>query len=465
MKNLLRILGAVICILMLIGCQKNPSSDVVVNKLESDVYSVQTNENEVRYDAPATWSEQVENGAVTYQIQADIQVPAVTAYPIIEVTPTYFDFDSLDAIIMNLLPNAEIKIEDISIVTKQDVQQEIDMILASINNVDENHPELSEDEKEAYLQARQADLEAAKEKYRQAPAELPSVEITSIKEMQNQTPYIQTAAVYDQEEQKQCIFSLRDSHVDLRFATFFLYMTEAYDPNTKTFTEFTSMSSPRTELDDERVEKAANAFLSQIGLSEIYYLNFIINGMWFADGEIAIFTKNYAGIPATYAFSNNSMQETENAVIWSPESIMVYIDAGYHVRRMDWLYPSDIVGTINENVALLPFDQVQQLIRKNLSYCQPDLPYWDNITHRTIVIDRIVLGMMRVSKIKAPDQYTMIPVWDCFGYFIDHYESQDKSEYVLNENNDAVIDENGGIGSFLTINAIDGSVIDRNLGY
>ena len=73
--------------------------------------------------------------------------------------------------------------------------------------------------------------------------------------------------------------------------------------------------------------------------------------------------------------------------------------------------------------------------------------------------------MMRVSKIKAPDQYNMIPVWDCFGHFIDHYESQDKSEYVLNENNDAIIDENGGIGSFLTINAIDGSVIDRNLGY
>lgn len=465
MKNLIRIFVAIICILMIVGCQNSPSSDVVINKLESDVYSIQTSKNEAKYDAPTTWSEQIENGAVTYQIQADIQVPAATAYPIIEVAPTYFDFDSLDAIITNLLPNAKIKVEDISIVTKQDVQQEINMILASIAKVDENHPELSENEREAYLQARQSDLEAAQEKYRQAPEELPSVEITSTREMQNQTPYIQTAAVYDQEGEKQCIFSLRDSHVDFRFATFFLYMTEAYDPDSKTFTEFTSMPHPRIELDDEHVEKAANTFLSQIGLNELYFLNSITSGMWFTDGEIAIFTKNYNGIPTTYAFSNNSMQETENAVIWSPESIMVYIDASYHVRRMDWLYPSDIVGTINENVALLPFNQVQHLIKKNLSYCQPDLPYWDNITHRTIVIDKIVLGMMRVSKIKAPDQYNMIPVWDCFGHFIDHYESQDKSEYVLNENNDAIIDENGGIGSFLTINAIDGSVIDRNLGY
>lgn len=135
------------------------------------------------------------------------------------------------------------------------------------------------------------------------------------------------------------------------------------------------------------------------------------------------------------------------------------------MRRIDWIYPSEVVGVVNENASLLPFEKIQQLIKTNLAFCQPDFPYWDNVTHRTIVIDRIDLAMMRVSRIKAPDIYTMIPVWDCFGYYIDHYESQDKSEYILNENNDAVIDEYDGIGSFLTINAIDGSVIDRNLGY
>ena len=465
MKNLLCFLLAIICVLMLVGCQKNPSGDIVINKLESDVYSTQASTDESEYDAPSTWSEEIENGSVTYQIQADIQVPTVIEYPIIEVAPKYFDYESLDLIIKNLLPSAKVRIEDTSVVTKQDIQKEIDIIIASINNVDENHPDLSEEEKEAYLRNRQDDLEAAQEKYKLAPEELPSVEINSIEEMQNQSPYIETAAVYDQEGKKQCTFELRDSQDDLRFATFSLYMTEAYDPETKEVTEFTSMPSPRITLDDERAEKAATTFINQIGFSETYSFNFISSGLWFPDGEIAIFTKDYAGIPTTFAISNNETTETENAVVWPSEAILVYIDAGYHIRRMDWEYPSAVTGTINENVTLLSFDEIQQLIQSNLTYCQPDFPYWDNITHRTIVIDRIVLGMMRVSKIKAPDQYTMIPVWDCFGYFIDHYESQDDSEYVLNDNNDAIVDENGGLGSFLTINAIDGSIIDRNLGY
>ena len=449
----------------LAACQPTPSEEIVVNKRETDLYSESELTNVGAYDAPTTWSEQIENGVITYQIQADVQVPTVTEYPVIEVTPKYFDFNSLDQIIKSILPSAKIKVEDTTIVTKRDVQQEIDVILASINNVDKNHPELSEEEKEAYLQDRQTDLDTAQEKYKQAPEDLTSLEIQSVAEMQDQMPYIRTAAVYDQEGQKQFAFSLRDAHDDLRLATFNLYMTGAYDPETKGLTEFTGMPFPRITLDDVRIEKAANDFLSQIGLNKTYFLNSISSGLWFHDGAIAIFTKDYAGIPTTYAVSNNESKATENTIVWPPEAILIYIDSGYHVRRMDWRYPSTVGATINENISLLSFDEIQQLIKTNLTFCQPDFPLWDNVIHRTIVIDRIVLGMMRVSKIQAPDQYTMIPVWDCFGHFIDHYESQDKSEYVLNENNDAIVDENGGIGSFLTINAIDGSVIDRKLGY
>ena len=64
---------------------------------------------------------------------------------------------------------------------------------------------------------------------------------------------------------------------------------------------------------------------------------------------------------------------------------------------------------------------------------------------RRLVFNNITLGMMRVAKKDSSNEYYYLPVWD----FIGHYG-----------------ESNGGTEmSFLTINAIDGSLVDRGLGY
>ncbi len=85
----------------------------MVNKLETDLYSETEQTNAGAYDAPATWSETIENGSVTYKIDATIEVPDVTKYPIIEVKPTYFDYNVLDSIVQHIVPNGTMCIEDI----------------------------------------------------------------------------------------------------------------------------------------------------------------------------------------------------------------------------------------------------------------------------------------------------------------------------------------------------------------
>lgn len=53
-------------------------------------------------------------------------------------------------------------------------------------------------------------------------------------------------------------------------------------------------------------------------------------------------------------------------------------------------------------------------------------------------VSKITLGYMRVRSMNAPDTYELIPVWDFF---------------------------EGEFDSLLTVNAIDGTIIDRDYGY
>ena len=72
--------------------------------------------------------------------------------------------------------------------------------------------------------------------------------------------------------------------------------------------------------------------------------------------------------------------------------------------------------------------------------------------------------MMRIKE-KDKDSYLLIPVWDFFGSCTDKYpdDYEDVMQIGLDDNNEITYKEFAR--SLLTINAIDGSVIDRGLGY
>ena len=71
------------------ACQPTPREDIVVNKAELDTY--ETSAAVESYAAPSEWVEQIENGKITYSIEASVTVPNVTHYSVIEVSPAYFD--------------------------------------------------------------------------------------------------------------------------------------------------------------------------------------------------------------------------------------------------------------------------------------------------------------------------------------------------------------------------------------
>lgn len=469
MKEILRFSALLFILTLLAACQRTPGKDIVVNKLESTMFSEEQVGGTQLYAAPTTWAEQIENGNVTYNIHADISVPDVTQYPIIEVEPVYFDYEVLDRIVYLLVPDADIRIEDTQVYTKAHYQEEIDVILAAIQNVDKNHPEFAEAQKAAYLEDREIELDRMIDLYNTAPENAVSTPISSLAEMSMQPAYIPTCRVYNGSGQHQLNIRLDQSQDDLRKSFFRIAFKGAYDVEKKEYVEGTNVPEsevPGLYIEEERVAEVATSFLQFTGLDK----HFSINGVSWELAQnpmtkAALFTKHCEGIPITYALAQNEHTSEDYAFVWPIEAVEVEVDAGYNVSIMRWAWLSEETNKINDNAQLLPFEDIQEIIRSHLKHYQPDLPLWDNILHRTIIIDRIVLGMMRISVAKSPGAYVMVPVWDCFGYFADHYASQEHSEYLLNENNDAIIDEAGGIGSFITLNAIDGSVIDRQMGY
>ena len=168
----------------------------------------------------------------------------------------------------------------------------------------------------------------------------------------------------------------------------------------------------------------------------------------------------YAGIPV-YSFLDKyhgsyygavaaGYMEEEYAAAPEQESISIGIRDG-RVAHCMWMKPFHVTETVNENVQLLPFDDIKEVFRKNIFlsvFADEDMN-----AIRLYVTD-VKLSYMRIRQ-KDSDAYYLLPVWDFLGY-AKRSENEQLDEQMLRE---------FAGQTMLTINAIDGSVIDRTFGY
>ena len=107
-----------------------------------------------------------------------------------------------------------------------------------------------------------------------------------------------------------------------------------------------------------------------------------------------------------------------------------------------------------ENAALIPFDQIMARAEECFfqRYHLPDYAVDAGATKRVIHIDRVRLGYMQMAAQNSGAQ-TLTPVWDFYGW--EEYLHDDRKEPGTPNRQ----------YSYLTINAIDGSMVDRALGY
>lgn len=170
------------------------------------------------------------------------------------------------------------------------------------------------------------------------------------------------------------------------------------------------------------------------------------------------FARCLDGVPVTYELSFGGGLEDMDSTLtpWGYERCsMIVGDDG--IQKITLINPYDIGEIQTENVKLMDFDSIIGIYEQMMEVSNADIVNYE--AKRTYHIRNIKFGYTRIYDPAADnDTGLLVPVWDFFGGF----------DAEMSEGDEGFTHKNSGeysSQSFMTINAIDGSVINRELGY
>lgn len=171
-------------------------------------------------------------------------------------------------------------------------------------------------------------------------------------------------------------------------------------------------------------------------------------------GYIFYFTRMMDGAPITFTDSyGGALEDMDSTLIpWSYERCEVIV-GGDGIQKVEICNPYKVEGIQNEHVKLMDFDSIIKIYEQMMEVSNADIAEFEK--NRTYHIKKIKLGYSRIYDPMVDNSSGIIvPVWDFFGGFdveIDGHHESNSGEHSTQ--------------SFMTINAIDGTVINRELGY
>lgn len=490
-------IGACIAAVLLgcvsIACQPTPKNEIVTYKgddsLKTIIHAAPC--PAATYEAPPAWTASIPGITedVNIAIDADILVPNVTSFPVIRVAPAEITAELAERIVEKLADGRSVYDGRVPY-TKKEILRFIANITENIENPQssfhQSYKEGSEEydrrleEYEKAIAAWQKRLEDAPEDKRDRPLEYVFTradEAYGVKVQDTDEPDIARFVE---------INSITKEN-DVRVQSFVFFRNETAPFNNQSITYYNlreslaqnaTLSSQVEGLKNcamtvSEAEAVAREFLASIGITDMSVFLCCSANQFneetdqgaktifdYSQCYVLYFTKNLNGINVLYQ-ANSYSAEIPFERYWPTEYIRVVVnDRG--VSEFYWSSPYKELHTINENVGLLDFSIVQERIGKMLAmqieYAAED----PAIIRRDIIINRIVLGYIKLRE-KDTGNQMLVPAWNCYGYETNHYREQQPGGYLLDENNCYTQDIPGHC--FLTLNAIDGSVIDRSLGY
>ncbi|HHV08998.1 MAG TPA: hypothetical protein GXX75_01815 [Clostridiales bacterium] len=167
------------------------------------------------------------------------------------------------------------------------------------------------------------------------------------------------------------------------------------------------------------------------------------------------FVRSLGGTLLTYAENNigrtvvpiDERTGERLAASWPYERVMFIIDDTGIVEFL-WESPYEVMEQVVGHTKLMPFEDIQDIFSTMILVTHAQ--YGEDVK-LAFNIDQVQLGMARIQENDDPVTGLIVPVWDFFGTMAIEY---DGGQELLTEH-----------VSHLTVNAIDGSIIDRTRGY
>lgn len=453
LAGLIAALMLVVCIMT--ACQPTPKEEIIVNKKnnEDNIVSSTTRPStetteRLKYNFPENWKDSFSyyDGKLTINVDAELDAPNVDVWPAYSVEMANYTQEEVNQYVNALCGGTTLYYASRP-KTKAEYEQEIINYKLAISQI-KNGMYNGDDSIENINQ----DIEIAQKLMETAPETVTTNQIAT-SQMQFSSDfngYIlyvnadlgrNSKAVIDIKS----ILKLPDIYNAIRFintdsGNYYNIFGGSDEPN------------PITNLTLDEAKVKAAKLIQDMGIEGYAYAASKIGQIEMAEDAnkenvdkcyLIFYTKVYNGLPSIYEdvqSANDPTSSREQTYVPSVyyDRITIAVD-NQGIANFVWLGKEQQTGVLNENASLLSFDQIkksfEQLMKVKYAHVDDDKDSTDSVM---VDITRITLGYMRVQRAGSSGEYMAVPVWD-------FYDS--------------------GYHSILTINAIDGSIIDRGVGY
>ncbi len=458
------------------ACQPTPADKIIVGKndnLSSIISNIaapaddtQSEELYSKLGAPDHWKYSAEeySGKLKINADANIVLPSVTQLPVASAERREFTQDDINKVAAVLF-GSDVSWFECLMFTKEDIERMLVSDRQYLSELDG-----SNEDDAFWIEKTQNSIKSLEEEYQNAPSESDakptSIEIGMISPYEDVTykGVLANTRIGDEKY----LLSAGDMNSDA------VYNIHVSIGSRGVYFSGTEADTPYgVSMTSEQAAQQAQAIASQ--LTEDLQLCFVAPTATSKDeakrnwGWACVFMRSINGCPTTYASEEvgSSMESMEQNPVRYEKMVIVLDDKG--VISFTWETPMNVTTIDNDNADLLSFDEISERAIDQISRKFGEYGVVAEGDGGTVNVSRVELGLMRVAKQGSPDYY-YLPVWNFFNTFDGNYKEKPGAGEAL-----PPVDENGNPTSrydgypqalgAVTINALDGSVIDRNLGY
>ena len=499
-KNINKIVGLTLCIGMLTGCAQTPESSLVKpkgSKVENaytetegvDMVNEDSSENTkdkntaVRttirdlLNAPETYKSQTTDDSAKLVVNTDatVEIPDVEKISAISVTPAEVTQDLLDRITDAFFSEAKLYTSDSYYTqTKDEIKKTLDELKEDVANGNLDPYNWGTDEDGNLYYNIYDDIEYWEEQYQSAPETKTLAEgrpVAGSQETENGTAENEFSGVAQMPDGSEYFYKTSSSGSDTLSVKTAKSGGEKLPADT-TWSEYTSFSEGEKPTEEsigislDEAKKMVQEKVDKMGITDLQFSDWsyaLCNNLEkdnslsnLGSGYAIYYTRTINGVPITQTMADGGALEDMDSTMetWSYESLYFFVDKD-GIESMSYSNPYTIGETKTENLNLLPFSEIMKTYEKMMVVTNADNMEYEK--SRVYDVDRIVLGYARIYE-SSTDPHTglLVPVWDFFG------SRKVEGDYDGNSYSDIT---DYPSWSFLTINAVDGSIIDRDLGY
>lgn len=489
MKRVLLFMVSALTMLAMSACQQTPPNEIVANK-GNDMLQEKINGEPVarkKYEAPKHIKiDSFGDKTLQIMLDAEVKIPDVVKLPVVQIKKREIDDAWAKEILFKMSGGKPLlNVKDEEMLTKGELEDEILRTKKRIANPQEIlGDDIEEQERAEYIRETKEELMRLEEAYKTAPETFEQEEIRY--EFIPMTPsMVAMGGEVHLGKKRKAYMEISKSENNVGGYVEFNNMDDGVGPplqadNLSQFEQLNGVS-----ISEEQAIQMGIDYLEKLG--ETGFAPALVLGGYCEAGEDTpfdkktcqncykiYFTRTIEGVATTFrnteqdGFLVGEYQEKVDemrqfAPFWPQESVqMVIRDSG--VNAMFWEMPTGNAEVLNNNVELLPFEEICDRFQSQVLYeMLPSMSDDPAAIKKTLVIDKIELGMMQVRNKNEYDSLLMVPTWSFFGKEIFQYDDPQPGGFVLNENNEYIREIPGH--SFMTINAVDGTVINPIFGY